>query len=286
MFNNNHEENLNNAVKTSIVSLKNNNKNKLFTIVSLEDEIKEIKATYETILNIDKGLMEVRVWFWRKLGDALREHKKHVLKAGYKWEAWAVEHFRNIGVTRRQQCMVISRYGDSLEKYYFIGFDRIYYFANTMVRSQKDPELKEIARRFGINLKIERKNIDHRKYMFVLDKMKEYFSFKLKMKGTQYDKDLVLSAIDTGVSFAKSDYESLKNNQIDKSEYLMAMILNCGSPKSKVGSDKKESTIVLLAKLSENIDVYISNNKIPQYLSKGTVRCALLKLAYLYKKLP
>jgi hypothetical protein len=286
MFNNNHEENLNSAVKKSIVSLKNKNQNILRPTVSLEDEIEEIKATYETILNIDKGLMDVRVRFWRKLGDALREHKKHVLKARYKWEAWAAEHFRAIGGTRRQQCMLISRYGNSLEKYYYLGFDRIYYFANTMVRSQKDPELKEIANRFGINFNIERKNIDHRKFMLALDKMKEYFSFKLKMKGIQYDKKLVLDAIDTGVSFSKLDYEALKNNQIDQSEYLMAMILNCGSPKSKAGSDKKESTIVLLAKLSENLDVYISNNTIPQYLSKGTVRRVLLKLAHLYKKLP
>ena len=282
----NHEENLNKALNSSIGSIKQNRKTMLVGLASLENEVREIKSIYVKILKIDGGLMKGRVWFWRELGDLLREHQKHVKKAGYKWQEWADEHFRFIKATRREQCMLISRYGDSLEKFYFLGFDRLCDFANTMVRSKGDPELNEIAIRYGIKEGIEMQRFDENNYRFSFDKMKEYFKFKLKMNGFNYDKKTILDAIDTGVIFSKSDYDALKSNQTDQSDYLLAMILNCGSPKNQSGFDRKESTLILLAKLSENIDYYRYNKIIPQYLSKKIVKHVLLKLAYLYKKLP
>jgi hypothetical protein len=118
--------------------------------------------------------------------------------------------------------------------------------------------------------------------------VREYFKFKGNFKKAQYDKDLLIDVLKTGAKFTPSDYEDIKelvkiNKPID--DFLMNMIVTGTAPVvQNTTATSQESIHIIIGKLEQTIDVYISLGKIPLYLSKESVKNCYEKMNWLMTK--
>ena len=221
--------NINNAVNQAIKSVRQEGQVIAAGSLSLEMEADHIKKMHQNIFDIDRGLVEQRVWFWRALGDVLYIHRDHVIAAGHPWQEWATKHFKKFGHTRREQCIALTEYGASLEVFYFLGIDLLYPFANLMsAKFVGDPEIKQVSKFFRLNVGANIIHVDQTKYRIDIEKMYEYFKFKGKMNGAYYDQDMVLDAIDSGVVFNSHDYKSNQRTSIKPSRAVQIFVSNAG----------------------------------------------------------
>jgi hypothetical protein len=285
------ESNINNVVNQSINAVKQEGQVVAAGSLSLEMEADHIKRMYQKVFDIDRGLVEQRVWFWRALGDVLYIHRDHVIAAGHPWQEWATKHFRKLGHTRREQCIALTEYGASLEVFYFLGIDFLYPFANLMsAKFVGDPEIKRVSKFFRLNVGANIIHVDQTKYRIDIEKMYEYFKFKNKMSGAAYDRDMVLDVIDTGVVFNNHDYKSLKDlasNPAGQYKYLFEMRVNVGSPKGpKQSVSQQDSMLNVMANFIVLADKHISSGKFPSYLTKSKMHPFLKKVDQYNSSLP
>ena len=282
--------NLHESINKELNSINQTGKIIFDASLSIEDEAKKLDELCLHIFEIDLSLTEARVRFWRELGEMLMEHKSHVKISGHGWEKWAVTHFKFLKATRRDQCMSLAKYADSLELFYFLGIDRLYYFANLMVKFHGDPDIRPIAKRFNLDAGKNLINVNQDEYRKNIDKLYEYFKLKLKLNGVNCDKEFVLDVIDSGVKFSKVDYEVLIKLQSDpdkQSKFLLKMLLNGGTPKgNQTTGDNKDSTMLLMAKFIENIDSYKITGRIPADYTKQIVRQFFDSATWFYSNVP
>jgi hypothetical protein len=258
--------------------------------LTLEEEVEQIKKNYFELENITKSLIEMRTARWIKLGFMLNDHQQHVLSEGKAWTIWVAEKFPFLKQRRREQAMYLANIAEEkLEPYYFMGIDRLYGFFKKLVDYHADPELKDVCKElnfaFGNTMDTDE---DKEEFNRRSDQVLEYFKFKGNFKKEQYDKGLLIDVLKTRAKFTPSDYEDIKelvknNKPID--DFLMNMIVTGTSPSVQNSAGASQESIhIIIGKLEQTIDVYISLGKIPLYLSKEAVKNCYEKMSWLMTK--
>jgi FtsZ-binding cell division protein ZapB len=285
--------NINNDVNQELKKLRQQVQTIVAKSLSLEMEVEEIKSMNQSVSNSSRWLVEKRVWFYRHLGEALYEHREHVFSAGYAWQEWATEKFPFIKSTRRDQCIKLATFGVSLEKFYFLGIDLLYPFANLMsdLKLNGEKEIGQVADYFDLNAGANIEHVDQCEYKIKIEKFFEYFKFKKNMNGSYYDQKMVLAVIESGVVFNSHDskaIQELSTNPSKQNEYLFQMLVNVGSPKKgpKQSANHQDSMLAVIANFIALADKHIASGKFPSYLTKSNMRPFLKKTDQYYSSLP
>jgi len=246
--------------------------------VSLEQQVLIIQDVYQQIKSKDKTLMAIRTRVWCKLGKMLIEHRKNVLKAGYTWDFWVLDHFPYIKERRRQQCMKIAECNEkTLEYFYHLGFDRLYELIGTLQPYMKDIDYKYIVTdKYGyIFRNIQQDAEDKEDFNTKIDIIIKYFTFKKNIASKVFNRELVIDTLEAGVNFKKPDYDYLNSaiSEDDFNLYLTKMILTAGSPSksSSQSTSSRVSIYVMIAQMLESLREYNSTNNYPQHLNMFSV---------------
>lgn len=258
--------------------------------LTLEEEVEQIKNNYFELENITKSLIEMRTARWIKLGFLLNDHQQHVLWAGESWTIWVAEKFPFLKQRRREHAIYLANIAEEkLVPYYFMGIDRLYDFFKKLVEYHADPELKDVCKEldfaFGTSTDTDE---DKEEFNRRSDQVREYFKFKGNFKKAQYDKDLLIDVLKTGVKFSPSDYDDIKelvknNKPID--DFMMNMIVTGTSPSVQNSAGTcREGIHIIIGKFIETIDEYILQNEIPSYLSRESVSRCYEKMCWLMTK--
>jgi len=266
----------------------------LNNVQTLEDEVKIINDAATKVGAINKTLTEIHTENWHKLGMLLTEHMNHVIKRkGNVWKVWATEKFSPlIKEKRRQQCMALVRYGKNVDRYYYMGIDRIYDLFNKLDDCSKfnKVEFEYATKRFGFVFEIEPQTDEEKAHLNKsADLIIEFFKFIRNVKHKKYDKELVADTIVSGGTFNKKDFEELNDPSKTKSDiqkHLIKMIATGSSSATSSPSQRSpESIQVLLTKIIQTVDKYLSSNEWPEYLEDELVDEAINKLAILKKSI-
>ena len=179
-----------------------------------------------------------------------------------------------------------------MEKFYFLGIDLLYPFANLMsdLKLNGDTEIGIIADYFDLKIGTNIEHVDQCKYKIKIEKFFEYFKFKNKMNGEYYDRKMVLAVIDAGVVFNSADYKAiqeLSTNPSEQNNHLFQMLVNVGSAKSaKQSVSQQDSMRVVMAKFIVLADKHCASGRFPSYMTKEEMRPFLKKVSRYYRSLP
>jgi hypothetical protein len=253
---------------------------------SLKKEAEEIRSFYNTIDSDHASVIEIRAEQWMRLGAKLNEHQKHVEAEGLNWTKWAIEHFRFIGERRRQQAMFLGGIGiEKLKNQLYMGFDRLYLLWSTLFDYHREPDLTEILKTFGFSDKPTPDENEQEILKTAADHVSEFYKFKRNNSQVQYDRDLLIAAIISGCKFSGPDFkkisEIVKQNQPVDGYLLEKLATGSGGSNKSINRGSRESIFLLLAKIIQSIDIYMSTNSVPPFLSKELVGTCHNRLTWL-----
>jgi len=258
--------------------------------LSIKDEVQVIEKFYDELQDISMGMREEKTWGWRHMGDLLVEHKKKVKAAGKEWQSWAVENFDQLNDTRREQCMSLSRFGSSLEVFYFMGIDFLYSFANLMVKFHGDPEIKEVSKFYGLNVGEDIKTVNQTEYLKNMKKLQQYFKYRKEMGKMQLDKEMMLNMFDNNIKLIPADYKRLKNlyEYGQNNNVIIDGVIFFMFPKKTKSkrSSQNDSIIITMSKFIETALQHINNNDFPPYMNKNLFRPFRDLVSKYYDSLP
>jgi hypothetical protein len=258
---------------------------------SLSDEVKQIITMYNVLEQKDKNLIEIRTNNWLELGKIVLKHRERVEKELGKgsWTRWALTNLKVIGETRLRYIQSLPFLEGIARKYDFMGIDRVHRFQQVLLKSvvndEKKKEFKEIRVRFGlVEANMFSTDAEKNECCKTVDKICDFVYTREALDSVEYDKNLLISAVETRCNLGKQVTEELKamKSASERNGYLSEMIRNKSpNPEQITCEAKRESLQVLIAKIIETVDVIKSGEKNLEKLDKTLVEEGLESLVYL-----
>jgi hypothetical protein len=195
---------------------------------------------------LKSSLNATKMNLYHKIGNLLNAHRQKVEAANINWTQWASEKFPNLKKRRREQIMKLALYGTSVEQFYFLGFDRLYYlFSMFETYVNKPNELKDMLNE--LELKLKRSDDldegDLKLYKIKIDQLLEYNKLKPIVSKNSEVEQAVVDLIKSNNQFKESDIQALKNlpNE-NKLDYINDCILT-GSSDGANAAQSNENAI-------------------------------------------
>ena len=256
---------------------------------SLEDEVKNIHDFYSNFENDHKSVVEINAERWVNLGIMLNQHQQHVLAEGKKWEEWVIQHFLFLKERRRQQAMALANFKiETLRPFFYMGFDRLYYFFNFLINYYKEPDLPAILKEFGFSSSPEIDGDDKSgEIKKSVDQVRVFYKFKANCTNIKYDEELLKDVIKNGAVFLSSEFTEIQNrakNGQSVDDFLFNKLITGSAGPGGQSSSGQVGIIPLLAMLIQTVDGYMSDDEIPTYLPHHMVNLCHDRLVWLKKQ--
>jgi hypothetical protein len=239
----------------------------------------------------DDRLVEMHTKNWLRLGVMLKTHRMRVEQELGKgsWTRWALENLKMIKPTRLRQVLSLPEVKNYVNQYSFMGIDRVHRFKKVVVKflgtDEKKNEFKEIAHRFGW-VKVHQLSTDAEKAESckAVDKICDYVYASESLASVEYDRDLLMNAIETRCKFGKQalkEFKAMESKQ-ERDDYLKQMIVNGSGSVSDVKRDVKLLSFqTLIARLVESVEAMRNGTIVADKLDKSFVQQGLDSLMYL-----
>lgn len=272
-------------------------KNELEKIVleidNVEDYVKKahlIESAFYSFVIIGNKAISVRTHCWACLGRILNNLQnkynadQSIDRVKTSWSKFCKENFTNFNKTRRDNAKRLAEAGKELEKFYYLGIDKVLKLITTLQSFKNNAiDLKATLNLFGLNLNDPLLAEDTQKdFASKLNKFLEYSNTVDKFSENKKDTELFQRCTTVGCVYTNkvSKYIDKLVSEVEKQNFLLVSIagraFNIPNEDQKV--KRRRSSISLVCKLLDNYELYVTQiDKIPVGFDRNFVKelCAL-----------
>lgn len=243
------------------------NSAKIFTgLTSAHEKSKIICDVNQLRIKIEKKQSEINTFNWLQIGRMLIVLNNDVAKspASGGWCKWVDENI-TISKKRVDQAIKLAVIGPALEKYYFLGIDKLINFAMRLMAYGKTARFKEAAKLVGFNHTFEKLTPEEqeivKKQIAEINKM-DFFNSDLDMMLDRAER-VGVKNLDKVLAFLR---------RIPKAEnkvrYLTLVITNRGQGLNRSAilaedQHKREHLISILSKFQESVKKSMKDGSSP-----------------------
>lgn len=244
-----------------------------------------IETAFENFVIIGNKAIAVRTHCWACLGRMLNDLQKQynsdetIDRQKTSWSKFCKENFKNFNKTRRDNAKRLAEAGSNLEKYYFLGLDKVLKLITVLLKSKKtNVDLKATLSIFDVNLNDNLLTEESQKeFASKLNKFLEYYSNINEFSKLKMDTELYRRCTTVGCCYTKEVGEYIGTLSSDDEKLLFLKKSIAGRrfhiSKNSQTIKRRRSSISLICKLLDNYNIYVENiDNIPKALNRGYVK--------------